>query len=312
MFGTLLFLGVALALVIALLTIILAREMVRPPRHTAGYAVAKGLPCDPGDLGFEYDEWWLDRPDGARVPVWEINARSDANRTSQTGLTAVFIHGWGHSRIDMLPQATLWSTLCDHMVFYDLRGHGESEHCLSRLGDGEDDDLLALLDQLGSGPCILIGFSMGAVIALHAAASDHPIANQLRGVIVYGPYLDFHRSLQGRLKRHHLPTRPITDLALLNHRLRGITPRSITADVLHRIRCPVLVIHGGVDVVAPIAHGRTVAETVRDGELLVIDETDHALHDLINHHAHDETVSRFVTHQVHPAREAQASQSSRD
>ena len=56
-----------------LLVAIVVWEARRPPRHTAGYAVAKGLACDPGDLGLEYEEWMLDRGQGVRLPVWEFS-----------------------------------------------------------------------------------------------------------------------------------------------------------------------------------------------------------------------------------------------
>src|SRR5688572_21902867 len=106
MIGLLSLLAFGLALLIMLLTAMLVREMRRPPRHTTAYAIRRGLATDPADMNLTYDEWDLERPDGAVLPVWDIQGQ----RSSSDGeflnppkpLTAVFVHGWGHSRIDAL------------------------------------------------------------------------------------------------------------------------------------------------------------------------------------------------------------------
>ena len=102
MTGLLILFVIALALGIAILTTLIVIEARRPPRHTAGYAVAKGLPCDPGEMGLTFEAWGLDRPGGVSLPVWEIPGDSSPEGTAKGNITAVLIHGWGHSRIDTL------------------------------------------------------------------------------------------------------------------------------------------------------------------------------------------------------------------
>ena len=48
--GLLILLAIAAGLLMVLLSALLVREARRPPRHTAGYALGRGLPCEPGDL----------------------------------------------------------------------------------------------------------------------------------------------------------------------------------------------------------------------------------------------------------------------
>lgn len=304
--GTLIFLVSALAALVALLTVLVAREMVRPPRHTVGYALAKGLPTDPGDVGMAFEEWWLDRPDGARLPVWEVVGVPRTSRTlhlapQQSRLTGVFVHGWGHSRIDMLAHMSAWRDRFSRLVYYDLRGHGDAEDSLSMLGCREDDDLLALLERLGDGPFVLIGYSMGAVIALAAAARSHPMRDQITCVFTYAPYADFHASLRGRLHRAAQPTRPITDLAMAWLRIIGRPPRSLMTDDLRAIRCPVTIVHGDADIVSPPAQVRWIAETLANrnasgehGDLyrITLPGVGHELALLSQGEAHDEAVAR--------------------
>lgn len=292
--GVLIFLATALAMLLAVLTALLLYEMLHPPRHTAGYALAKGLPADPGELGMAFDEWRLDRPDGAHLPVWEIAGERDSG-----GFTVIFVHGWGHSRIDMLPQARHWHAHAHRLVFFDQRGHGESSGPTSQLGHAEVDDLLALLDRLGDDRIVLVGFSMGAVIALATAASGDPRAGHLSGIVALGPYVEFHRSLIGRLHRHHLPARPMTDLVLQFLTLAGRPPRSVKVAELQRIACPVLVVHGKADIVAPIDHSRTIATHLRSGEFIALPEIDHVLTDLISDEQYLEALRGFLARLHH-------------
>lgn len=302
MTGLLILLSIALALVVALLAAILARDMVRPARRTAAYAIARNLPCDPGDLGLDFEQWELDRPDGAVLPVWEIRTNRDLlsdQPPNQTTLTAVFVYGWGHSRIDTLSRIGLFLPLVDRIVLYDLRGHGDAEGSLSRLGDGEQYDLLALLERLGEGRFLLVGHSMGAVIAITAAHlatrdANHPLRNRIAGVIAYGPYCEFHQSLQGRLRHAGYPTRPMTDLALLVHRLRGVRPLSLNPHDLRTLGCPLLVIHGELDNVAPLEHGRRIAAAAKEADCQTIAGAGHTDAHLVDAERHDALVQDFV------------------
>jgi pimeloyl-ACP methyl ester carboxylesterase len=308
MTGLLIFMATALAALLVLLGAMLAYEMVHPPRHTAGYAIARGLACDPGERGLTFTEWTLDRPDGAQLPVWEITTNSRPAHVDP--VTAVFIHGWGHSRIDSLARIDVIRPLVDRIVLYELRGHGESAGCLSHLGDREDNDLIALLDRITpstiNGPpkqkLILVGHSMGAVIGLHTAhrmmREQHPLAGRIAAIIAYGPYCEFHRSLRGRLKVSGYPARPITDLALLLHRLRGIRPSSLQPSELHELNTPLLIVHGDMDQVAPIEHADRIVKHLPNVRIDRIAGGAHADAHLIDPAAHSSSVREFIVHSL--------------
>jgi pimeloyl-ACP methyl ester carboxylesterase len=298
--GLLILLLFAAGLLMVLLTGLLVREARRPPRHTAGYALARGLPCDPADLSLAHEEWWLDRPGGVRLPVWEIETargtkglRDEGTEGKNRGLTAVFIHGWGQSRIDMLARLEPFPGLCHRVVLYDLRGHGDGEGGLSDLGYHEEEDLVALLERLGDDPFVLVGHSMGAVIAIHAAVAGHAVAKEIVGIVAYGPYCDFHRSLRGRLRVAGLPRRPITDLAMLWFRLCGIRHRP-TDRATAGLPCPLLVVHGSDDMVAPPAEAERIVAAAPDAKLHRVHGAGHMDAHLADEAGHEEVVRRFV------------------
>ncbi|MCI0362351.1 MAG: alpha/beta hydrolase [Phycisphaerales bacterium] len=298
MLGLLSLLALALALLIALLTAMLIRQMLHPPRHTAGYALAKGLPCDPSDLEIEFEQWTLDRPDGAKLPVWEIsNPKSKIQNPKSS--TAVFIHGWGHSRIDALARIEPFLTHFDRIILYDLRGHGDSTGSVSTLGDRDVQDLIALLERLGNGPFILIGHSMGAVIALASAAErtkdQRPkTKDDISAIIAYAPYCEFYESLQGRLRTVGHPSRPMTDLAMMILRLRGIRPLSLREQDLRDVHCPILIIHGSEDQVAPIGHARRIASAAPDATLHEIGNAAHLDAHQVDQSQHESLVRDFL------------------
>ncbi len=69
----------------------------------------------------------------------------------------------------------------------DLRGHGDSDLTFATHGDvATAQDVLALLDELGGGPAVLVGNSMGAGAAAYAAA-ERPEA--VTALVLTGPFL---------------------------------------------------------------------------------------------------------------------------
>ncbi len=293
MLGLLALLAFALGLLIMLLTALMAWKMTHPSRRTAAWALARSLPSDPNDLDLPFEEWWLERSGGARLPVWEVRT-SIAPASESAGLTAVFVHGWGHGRVNSLQRIATFLPLVDRIVLYDLRGHGDAVGGASTLGDDEDNDLLALLEQLGTGPFVLVGHSMGAVIALNAALKAAGQREKIAGVIAYGPYCDFHVSLRGRLRDHGQPTRPLTDLSLLVHRLRGVQPLGVDPARIKSLDLPLLIVHGVNDLVSPLEHARAIAQAAPQAELIEVDDAAHTDAHIVDADGHDRAVRAFV------------------
>jgi pimeloyl-ACP methyl ester carboxylesterase len=294
--GLFLLLGIALAVLIVLLTTMLVFQATHPPRRTAAYAIANGIAIDPGDLGLRYEAWTLDRPDGARLAVWQIDPGSSEPGEHlpqrQSSLTAVLVHGWGRSRIDMLQRIEPWRRACGRIVLYDLRGHGESTGP-SRIGQGEDEDLIDLLERLGEGRFVLVGTSMGAGIVLNAAARDSSVRDRIAGVISYGAYHDFHASLRGRMTSNGYPGRPFTNLAILWLGLRGVRvpDHRIAAS---RLDCPLLVVHGSDDPIVAFQQAQAIAAAASRSHLHRVDGGGHGNEHIVDPQAHDLAVARFL------------------
>jgi pimeloyl-ACP methyl ester carboxylesterase len=85
---------------------------------------------------------------------------------SPSAPTVVLLHGWVASAD--LNWWTSWGALADvaRVIALDHRGHGRGSRPSTpfRLADAAD-DAAALLDLLGTGPCVVVGYSMGGPIA---------------------------------------------------------------------------------------------------------------------------------------------------
>ncbi len=278
----LILLGVAAAILTALLAGIIALEAVRPPRRAAGYALARGLPLDPAELSLPFTSWTVRCHDGVELPVWDIDLSADrrtpAGPRPSPPLTLVLLHGWGRSRIESLARLAALRAAApgafDCALLVDLRGHGESTASFSRLGSGEEGDLLELLRMAAAPRVLLAGHSMGGVTAILAAASDDPVTATIAGVIAWAPYHDVHVPICLRLRAREFPARPFTDIALAGLRLLGIRTRSTEAFAA-QLRVPLLVLQGDADPLSPSAGAKRIAEAAPKGRFILLPGVTH-------------------------------------
>ncbi|MFC3994018.1 alpha/beta fold hydrolase [Actinoplanes siamensis] len=114
-----------------------------------------------------------------------MHTRLDVNGVSLAYRTAgdpanppmILLHGLGDSSAD-------WHTVLPdlsrthHVHALDLRGHGASSHPGEYSFELMRDDVLAYLDTAGIGPCVLVGHSMGGIVAaLLTLAAPHRVTH---------------------------------------------------------------------------------------------------------------------------------------
>ncbi|MDG2030494.1 MAG: alpha/beta hydrolase [Phycisphaerales bacterium] len=275
---------------------ILSWEISHPSRITAGWALAHHWPACPADVGLPFEEWSLDRPGGVVLPVWDIPPDDAAPTRSKDDppISVVVLHGWGRSRIDSLARVT--SLLKDppggcrtfRTILPELRGHGDAPPGATTLGAMDVDDVHELLQQLGDGPVILIGHSLGAVIALHVAAMDAD-RGRIGAVIALAPYDRLTTPFTGYLRSREYPAGPLAGCMMLLLRLFG---RDLpdTQDVAGRIKARVDVVAGADDRVIPPSIGRMISDRIGTSRFHDMPGTSHS-----NHHRKDpELISRLL------------------
>ena len=90
--------------------------------------------------------------------------------------TVVFLHGLRDNRGSAVGIAAHFVPRGFEVIAYDSRAHGESDGDACTYGFYEKQDLGRVLDRVTVNPIVVMGVSMGAAVALQAAAQDRRIA----------------------------------------------------------------------------------------------------------------------------------------
>jgi pimeloyl-ACP methyl ester carboxylesterase len=246
-----------------------ALSLTGPPRRTYAKALARNQPGDPSELTpARAFEAFTVRSRGRKLPCWRIAGDDPA------GPVAIGTPGWADSRIGGLFRLAALAPRCSAIMLWDPPGLGDAPgRC--PLGMREHEDLLAVLETLSdvdrSRGLVLVGWSMGAGIAIAAAARliERGDDAQLRGVLAEAPYdlppTPARRVLELRRMPWRLNLLPTLWLVgVLNGvgpRWRGFDRRVLARRLAGRV--PMLVLIGSEDEVCPAAGARAIAQAAR-------------------------------------------------
>jgi alpha-beta hydrolase superfamily lysophospholipase len=156
-------------LAIAVVVFLSAEASTRVPEiaangllHPARRALSQPIPrnCEPTTFA------------GAGVVLkgWRCRPREHARGT------IVYLHGVADNRGSAANTIKRYTDKGFDVIAYDSRGHGESEGSICTFGYFEKEDLRTIVARIQNQPVVLIGTSLGAAVAIQAAASDPRIA----------------------------------------------------------------------------------------------------------------------------------------
>ena len=195
--------------------------------------------------------------------------------------TVIIAHGIDHTRQVMLKRAVFLVHGGYNVLSLDLRGHGESGGQVVSTGMLERLDLFGAIQYVRSrgerGPIALLGVSYGAVACLIAAAESPEIG----AVVSDGAFLSgldvsdrinryyAHDPGTNRLVRAMYAAASFPGAAraiVLTYYLRtGVFPGWEFGSILpvaSRIKCPVLIVSGERDFVAPTSNARRILDAL--------------------------------------------------
>ncbi len=213
--GVLLFFGVAGLLVVVVVTGLVATEIVRPRRLTESWAIARGLPSDPGECGLPFSSWEATIGERRTLPVWDVMGQGGGS-----GPTIVLVHDHGESRIPLLPDLPAWASVAKRVILYDRPGHGWAAG-IARCGAGEGDHLRRLLEHVEADRVVLIALGEGGGIATEAIA-DALVRRRITAAVLVGEHPTQRTVVQERLAAHGLPRWLFRPLVMLTLRALGV------------------------------------------------------------------------------------------
>lgn len=273
--GLLALFTISLAAGLALLTAWTIHRLLHPPRRTYATALAQGRPGQPDQVpGVASFETWPLTWRGMPLPVWDFPGAGGP-------AAPVFIlsHGWGDSRIGALTRAQALLPLASRFVAWDMPGHGDSpDHSPCLLGAHEHLALRALIERLAQepAPVVLLGWSLGAGVSIAAMSGwNTDAARNVRAIIAEAPYRLPQTPARNMLRSFGLPHAINLPLALAVARHRTGAPPFWDAPegtfdraaLARSLPCPLLVLHGDQDAIAPIEDGRAIVQAAPDARL---------------------------------------------
>jgi len=197
----------------------------------------------------------------ARLEGWLFRAEGP-----RRGLV-VFLHGIADNRQSGLGVARRLVPAGFDVLLVDGRAHGRSTGAACTYGYRERDDVSRALDAIDARRAILIGHSLGAAIALQAAANDRQIA----GVVAASAFSDLPTIVRERARWFYLPGWFVEAALRRAGEEGGFPPEQASPLALApTIEVPVLILHGAADRKTPPEHSERIAAAIRSPHRLVI------------------------------------------
>lgn len=167
------------SLLVSLVVLLIPMIVLLHPVHTV-------LSQTPAASGLAFEDVHFRTADGMELAAWLVPHLQPRGNL-------VLCHGYGRNRCQLADLLPALHDLGLNVLTFDFRGHGDSEGDTSTFDHHEVQDLVAAvayLDQRFPGqPIFLVGFSMGAAVALQAL----PHLPSVRGVWSEGAFARFHQ-----------------------------------------------------------------------------------------------------------------------
>jgi pimeloyl-ACP methyl ester carboxylesterase len=194
------------------------------------------------------------------------------------GPPVLLIHGFGET-LESWHRADVVRALSPHfqVIAMDVRGHGRSSkpHDLKSYGAELSADVARLLRHLGTTKAHIVGYSMGALVALDFAAlyQEQALSVVLGGAGWNPPEtLDDFRQQAEAYEQGRVPVRDGDDAKALAALLRGL--RVLSEEEVRRIRVPMAALIGAND--RFMATVQRLSGVLPSLQVRVIPDVDHA------------------------------------
>ena len=220
--------------------------LLQPRKRTAEFYSKLGLPTSPADVGLSAEDIVITTNDGTKLSAWFIKSPPGAKGT------IFYLHGVGDCKIDGIRFAKLMHDNHFHVLLYDSRQHGKSDGKYCTYGYYERNDVPTIINYVVSRPDLdpgkfgLFGTSMGAAVAIQAAAIDKRIA----AVCAENSFLTLRKIFDDYQKRMiKLPFHYLRNLVIIHSELRAKFRASDVSplEAVKNISIPLLIIYGTGD-----------------------------------------------------------------
>jgi len=220
--------------------------LLQPKRRSAEFYLKLGLPTLPSDVNLICEEIVIAADDNVKLDGWLIKAAAPVKGT------IIYLHGVADCKIDGIRFAKVMHDNHFNVFLYDSRRHGKSEGKYCTFGFYEKYDVSRVIDYLAArkdielGKIGLFGTSMGAAIAIQAAAID----KRITAVVSENSFATLRTIFDDYQKRMiKLPFHYLRNLVIAHAELRAkFKARDVSPlEAVQSIRIPILIVYGTDD-----------------------------------------------------------------
>jgi alpha-beta hydrolase superfamily lysophospholipase len=198
--------------------------------------------------------------EGVSLKGWRFPARGEARGT------LIVLHGVADNRASAIGIAERFTARGFTVIAYDSRAHGESTGDACTYGYYEKKDLGRVLDTVRATPIVVLGHSLGAAVALQAAAVDDRISS----VVAVETFSDLRTVARERALFVLTEGMIANAFAEAESRAAFIVNDVSPVAAAARIRVPVLLVHGADDRETKPDHSRRVYDALTGPKRLII------------------------------------------
>ena len=220
--------------------------LLQPNRRTVEYYSKYTSFLHPRDGGLPADEITLKTAEGISLSCWFVRSQRAPRGT------IIYLHGVSECKIVGLPLTKLLHESGFNMFLYDSRRHGDSGGRYCTYGFYEKHDVGTVINYLEQrtdvnlGKIGVFGSSMGAAIALQAAALDKRIQAVVSesGFATLRTIFDDYQKRMIKMPWHYLRNLVIKRSEHLAHfKANAVSPLDAVTDV----HAPLFILHGTAD-----------------------------------------------------------------
>ncbi len=248
--------------------------LLQPHRRKREWYARFTKELEPRDKGLPQEDLHITTPDGVRLSGWlVVNKRAKG--------TIIYLHGVGDCKIAGVQMSAFFFEQGYNVLLYDSRHHGESGGHYCTYGFYEKHDVSTAIDYLQGredvkiGKVGLFGTSMGAAIAVQAAAVDV----RIKAVVAEASFTTLRAIAVDYQKRLiKLPWHFLRNVAfarsqrVANFKARFVSP----IDDIRKLHCPILLVHGTADPFIDVQHSKDLfAAAPEPRQLLLVEGANH-------------------------------------
>jgi hypothetical protein len=206
--------------------------------------------------------------DGVSLKGWLFRASGERRGT------IVYLHGVTDNRTSVAGVARRYVPRGYDVLAYDSRAHGQSTGDACTYGYYEKRDLAKAIDFLQVPTVSVMGASLGAAVALQAAADDARITR----VVAIATFSDLRTVARERAPFIASAANIRDALAMAEQQARFVVDEVSPVNAAARLSIPVLLLHGTADRETPPAHSQRVYQALRGPKhLLLLAGSGHAV-----------------------------------